>query len=489
MHSLRQKISFGYYAIVTLLMGISLFSFVELRLIEEKVLAGGLISEFFDTTLEIRRFEKNFFLYRQPADLSENRKYVRRAQTLISENRALFSVFASAPRIEWMQTALTRYAALMAEDTGQQDAKRTALLEARIRKLGQEIVALAEAIAQTKRTTLQDSVAQHRQVLLFSIVALTLAVILIGQLLSRRIAQPLKAMEENMEAIANGKLMRLDMPINDREIASLANAFNHVLRELELRHLLRSEKLASLGTMLSGVAHELNNPLSNISSSCQILLEEGDGADLALRREMLGQIDEQTIRARNIVRALLDFSRDRALGAEPLPLAPLIEETLRFLKDQIPPKATVTLALQPDLVLHGDKLRLQQAILNLVKNALEALGEAGEVRISACHLKITEQSMPLGSGAHFHAVGQCNRPGEVVEIAIRDNGVGIPADILPRIFDPFFTTREVGKGAGLGLFIVFETIEKHGGCIAVESAPGQGTTFFVRLPFTPGRQA
>lgn len=485
MNSLRQKITLGYYAVGTLIVGISLFAFVELRLIEQKILAGGLISEFFDTTLEIRRFEKNYFLYRQDADLLENRRYVSQAQRLLRENHTLMEAFASPARLVMLQDELSRYAALMGEYEvmGGSGAEG---LERRIRKLGQEIVAVAEEIARAKRTTLQSSLARHRWVLLASIAVLVAIVIAIGQFLSRRVAQPLKSMEENMEAVANGKLMRLNMPINDREIASLANAFNHVLRELELRHLLRSEKLASLGTMLSGVAHELNNPLSNISSSCQILMEEIDQADPEFRREMLGQIDEQTIRARNIVRSLLDFARDREFKAEPLHLAQLVEETLRFLKGQVPTRVAVSSEIPPDLVLQGDKQRLQQVVLNLVKNALEALEGAGEVRITATRRVLTGDAVPLGSGVHFHVLGRCKRLGEVVDIEIRDNGTGIPPEILPRIFDPFFTTKDVGKGSGLGLFVVFEIVEEHGGCIAVESEPGKGTAFLVRLPLNSG---
>ncbi|MFA5242082.1 MAG: ATP-binding protein [Sulfuricella sp.] len=484
MNSLRQKITFGYYAIGTMMVGISLFAFVELRLIEEKILAGGLISEFFDTTLEVRRFEKNYFLYRQAADMVENRRYVLHAQALLRENDEAFGAFASAPRIAGLHDGLSRYAVLMDEYelAGEADESRKEGQVARIRKLGQEIVAVAEEIARAKRSTLQTSVARYRLALLASIALLVLAVIAIGQILSRRVALPLKNMEESMEAVANGKLMQLDMPANDREIASLVNAFNHVLRELELRHLLRSEKLASLGTMLSGVAHELNNPLSNISSSCQILMEEGETADPAFRNELLGQIDEQTIRARNIVRSLLDFARDREFKIEPLNLAQLIEETLRFLRGQVTAQIALTVEVPAGLVLQGDKQRLQQVFLNLVKNALESLEGAGEVRISAVLREDASASPPLGSGAHFHLLGRCENRGAVVDIGIRDNGSGIPAVTLPRIFDPFFTTKDVGKGSGLGLFVVFEIIEEHGGCIAVESEPGKGTAFLIRLP-------
>ena len=290
-----------------------------------------------------------------------------------------------------------------------------------------------------------------------------------------------------MEAVANGNLTRLNMPIDDREIASLANAFNHVLRELELRHLLRSEKLASLGTMLSGVAHELNNPLSNISSSCQILMEEIDQADPEFRREMLGQIDEQTIRARNIVRSLLDFARDREFKAEPLHLARLVEESLRFLKGQTPPRVAVSLEIPPDLVLQGDKQRLQQVVLNLVKNALEALEGAGEVRITAARRKLTGDAVPPGSGIHFHVLGRCKSLSEVVDIEISDNGMGIPPEILPRIFDPFFTTKEVGKGSGLGLFVVFQIIEEHGGCTDIYGGPSGKAETILGKALVPRR--
>ena len=162
MNSLRQKITYAYYAVGTLIVGMSLFAFVELRLIEEKILAGGLISEFFDTTLEVRRFEKNFFLYRQAADLAENRRYVLHAQALLHGSREAFDTFASPARIAGLDDGLNRYTALMVEyeRVGEASAVRVAELEVRIRKLGQEIVVVAEEIARTKRTTLQTSVAR-----------------------------------------------------------------------------------------------------------------------------------------------------------------------------------------------------------------------------------------------------------------------------------------------------------------------------------------
>jgi len=487
MNSLRQKIIFGYYAIGALIVGLSLFAFVELRLIEGKVLAGERVSEFFDATLEIRRFEKNYFLYRQSADAAENAAYVARAQRLLQDNFADFSSLTEAARVVVLRDALGRYSRLMAEYAQLPGAAQSEALEGLIRKAGKEVVTIAEEIARAERKRLQSSLERHRYSLIVSIVVLILLVIAIGRVLSRMVARPLKQMEESMEAVANGRRDQIDIPSDDREIVSLTHAFNHVLQELELRqkHLVRSEKLASLGTLLSGVAHELNNPLSNISSSCQILMEEGEGADPEFGREMLAQIDEQTIRARNIVRSLLDFARDREFKRETLPLAGLIAETLRFVKGQVPSRVAVVTDIPADIEILGDKQRLQQVFLNLIKNALEALEGAGEIVIRAVRRGAAKNDEAPG---RFKFLAQCNPAEEAVEIEIRDNGHGIPPEVLPRIFDPFFTTKDVGKGSGLGLFVVYEIIEEHGGCIAAESEPGKGTAFHIRLPLNKAEE-
>jgi signal transduction histidine kinase len=154
-------------------------------------------------------------------------------------------------------------------------------------------------------------------------------------------------------------------------VLSLTNAFNKMLRELELRqrHLVQSEKLASLGTLLSGVAHELNNPLSNISSSSQILSEEFDDGNREFKKELIAQINDQTDRARNIVRSLLEFSRDKEFKKQQLSLNGLLEETIRFVKGQMTGNVSVQIAVPADLMIVADKQRIQQVLLNLLKNA------------------------------------------------------------------------------------------------------------------------
>ena len=477
--SLRQKIVFGYGAVALLVVGLSAFSLLEMRLLAEQITSGERIHQFFGIALEIRRFEKNYFLYGQRADLEENRAYVIEARRMLSEHGAQFAAVASQQRIGALIIALEDYDRLIsAHPPGSDDARR----EAAIRQAGKEISTAAEQWSHAERAILQTQLDRHRHWLLAAIGAVVLFVVVIGQMLAWRVARPLRELEHNMAAVAEGRLAKLDLAVEDREIASLTSAFNHVLAQLETRQgqLVRSEKLAALGTLLSGAAHELNNPLSNISTSCEILAEEiaatkvGAG-DTAFERELIGQIDAETWRARRIVRSLLDYARDRPFSREAVPLAPLVEDSLRLVRGQIPAQVSLDVAVPAELSLSGDKQRLQQAIFNLVGNALDALEGAGELRVGA---RPARGPYPPGT----LVFGQVDDKRPQVEIEVGDNGHGIAADILPRIFDPFFATKEVGRGLGLGLFIVFEIVEEHGGSIAVKSAPGQGTTFLIRLP-------
>lgn len=476
MNSLRHKIVLGYSVIGALVIALSVFSFLELRLIERKIAAGGRVAELFDASLEIRRFEKNYFLYRQPADLAENRAWIGRAHELLRSDREQLAALVEPTRLAALHGELERYGELMETYAHRAGSDP---LAADIRKSGKEIVTVAEELAGSERRALQALLDRHRRLLLGSVAGVIVLVALIGHLMARRVARPLRQMERNMEAVAAGRLKKLDMAAQDSEIASLTQAFNHVLDELETRQgqLVRSEKLAALGTLLSGVAHELNNPLSNIGTSCQILAEEGDAGDPAFRREILGQIDGETWRARRIVRSLLDYARDRQFTREALPLAALVDETLRLIRGQIPARVALAVDIPADLTLSGDKQRLQQALLNLVRNAVEAVEGAGEVRIAARAVAGACSCPP-----DRLIFGQCGKHGSMAELEIRDDGHGIAPEVLPRIFDPFFTTKEVGHGLGLGLFVVFEIVEEHGGCIAVESTLGKGTAFFLRLP-------
>ncbi|BAP55418.1 sensory transduction protein kinase [Thioploca ingrica] len=482
--SLRHKITFGYYIVVTLFIALVLLILLELRLIEPKILAEEWITAFFDTVLEIRRFEKNCFLYRQAEDCKINSEYIHQAQELLASHRIDFEQLISPQTLKTLQEELCHYAQFMnAYEKAPQEIQ-----EQKIRQMGKKLVEYAEKLTNTERFLLQNLLAKYRSNFRKFVILVIILILLVlgwGQLLSHQVARPLQQMEAGMQAIAGGKRDKLDLSSPDREIVLLTETFNRLLAELEVRqhHLVRSEKLASLGTLLSGVAHELNNPLSNISTSCQILQEELGHTDVEFQRELLAQIDEQTGRARNIVRSLLDFTHNRQFQCEPLYLHALLTETIRFIKGQLPSQVNLSLEIPTDLIVLGDKQRLQQVFLNLLKNAIAAVAERGEIQVKAIHWSGKTSPLHL---SHFSPSGSpltiTGADKEMVYLEIRDNGCGIAPAVLQRIFDPFFTTKEVGHGSGLGLFIVYEIIKEQGGYIAVDSQLGKGTTFAIWLP-------
>jgi signal transduction histidine kinase len=166
-------------------------------------------------------------------------------------------------------------------------------------------------------------------------------------------------------------------------------------------------------------------------------------------------------RARDIVKGLLEFSRAKEFERKATSLAEVVERSVRLVSSQVPAGVEITHEVPPDLSLHMDAQRMQEVLLNLLINALQALkNHEGRIAITARRDEASGQAV----------------------IAVSDTGAGIAPDDLARIFDPFFTTKEVGKGTGLGLSIVFGIVEQHQGEISVESAPGKGTSFFLRLP-------
>ena len=312
-------------------------------------------------------------------------------------------------------------------------------------------------MSRTEKRIIQATLLTSRNILIASIIFLVSAGFIVGAIFFRMFIRPLRLLEGQMKSIANGEFSFIPVVSRDRELMSLSKAFNTMLVELELRqmHLVQTEKLASLGTLLFGVAHELNNPLSNISTSCQILKEEIDEADIGYKKELLSQIESETDRAKDILRSLLDYSRSGE--KETINLKKMVAESIRFIGGEAPAKVGIDLNIPEDLSLFADKQKLQQVFLNLIKNAMEAIEGEGKVSISARKVKDT------------------------IEIKVSDTGKGMEPEMPSKIFDPFFTTKIAKKGYGLGLFVVHNIISEHGGTIDVESSPGHGTTFLIKL--------
>ncbi len=479
--SLRTKITLTHYLVGTAFIGVALFSFAELQSIEHTAETRRLMTEFFDEVRALRSAEKNLLLYRKQADFKDAQRHLQTALAQIDSERERFAELGSDVQIDAMRTELELYGPLLVEYWNTLRARPAVAreLEEGVKELRSSFVEAAEGFASAAERKLDRELGEHRWNLVASIVILTLLVIVAGQWISFRVVRPLRDMEVAMQSVGSGRLKSLSLPTRDQEIASLTRAFNHVLSQLETRQkeMVRTEKLASLGTMLSGVAHELNNPLSNISTTTQILLEELPQVDAATLQTMLGQVDGETERARRIVRSLLDFAQQRAFRLEQVALRPLVDDTLQLLVGPVLEQMVVEVDVPPGLAVAADRSRMQQVLFNLVKNAAEACGDTGRLLIRARRSEGGDDAG--GAGSHL--------PGPHLDLVVQDSGPGIDAALLPRVFDPFFTTKDVGRGTGLGLFVAHRIVSEHGGRIAVDNAPDGGARFTLCLPL-PGKE-
>lgn len=228
------------------------------------------------------------------------------------------------------------------------------------------------------------------------------------------------------------------------------------------REVQQAEKLAAVGQLAAGIAHQIGTPLNVISGSAEYLMMEGGEKG---RMPELDVIVAQTERIAKLIQQLLNFARPARLQLEALDLNGLLQDVLGLAEPQIAKeRIQVVSDLSPDLPkLRGDPNQLEQAFLNIVVNAWHAMSEGGI-------LTITTRVKGQGAG---------DRGGPAIEVTIADTGCGIPPENLDRIFDPFFSTKGVGKGTGLGLAISRRIIEDHGGRVRVASTPGRGTGFTV----------
>ena len=264
--------------------------------------------------------------------------------------------------------------------------------------------------------------------------------------------------------------MTVRVPVFGRgELATLGRSFNEMVATLRdaREELLRKEKLASVGQLAAGVAHEINNPLGTILLYADSMRREIAADDP--RQADYKMIIDETMRCKRIVGDLLNFARQRQLTVRPTDLNALIKKTLEDLSIQPQFQAIrMTLDLDPDLPLvEVDESQIRQVFLNLIANAVDAMKEKGRLWVRSRRVA-----------------------GGMVELAFQDTGPGIPPGQLKEIFTPFFTTKPVGKGTGLGLSIVYGIIKMHQGQIGVDSKTGQGATFVITLPIKqPGRRA
>ncbi|MCX6825928.1 MAG: ATP-binding protein [candidate division Zixibacteria bacterium] len=329
-----------------------------------------------------------------------------------------------------------------------------------------------------------------------------LSAIVIMTVFVRIITRPIETLVEATDKISKGDLTKIVNIVQSDEIGCLAISFNRMIESLkksqteieeynrtleekiiertsELEeaqsHLIQSEKMAAIGQLAAGVAHELNNPLGGILGYAQFTLEKMEAKelqgitekDLESYKRYLRDIEAQSRRCKTIVQNLLKFSRtSQSAESQEIDINQILQETLTFIDHQLMMKQ-IPLNIDLDKKLPkitGNPGQLQQVFTNIVINAMHASQSGSPISVSTRYLA------PLGEF-----------PG-AIEISIADHGVGIPVENLKKIFEPFFTTKEIGKGTGLGLSVSYGIIKEHGGEIRVRSKPGEGSVFIIIMP-------
>ncbi len=335
----------------------------------------------------------------------------------------------------------------------QEEHGRAQLVVTRIQDLTRELVERFEVSIRAVRADVEDVERRTRLMHLALLLAAPLVAVAMSVAIARSIAAPVAKLEQGAARIAAGDLETRIEVRGAPELEALARRFNAMtaaVREHQDR-LVESEKLAGIGRLAAGVAHEINNPLGVILGYAKLLKKKCDGSMV----EDLAVVEEETLRAKEIVDGLLDLSRPLPAGAEPVDLRALSDEVVSRLGDaRLLDGVRVSVDGRATAPGHPEKLR--QVLVNLVRNAAEAAGAGGRV-----------------------AVRLAERDG-AAEVAVEDSGPGIPADQRGRLFEPFFTTKP--RGTGLGLAVSRAIARAHGGELAADAAEAGGARFALRLP-------
>jgi len=324
-------------------------------------------------------------------------------------------------------------------------------------RFGYSLAGLADRLLQLKRKSLALTVSAAA-VMIFLVFAA-----------SRVMTRPIRRLVGALDSVRLGKLEPIPLPERHDELGDLQNSYRMMVnrlaqekteRERTQELLARTEKMATVGTLAAGIAHEINSPLTGSMHSVHALVS---GTLPAEKRDRYLQVlGEGLERIRRAVSQLLDYSTVHVTNIVDCDLSVLVTKTVGFLEYQISRNRIEVENRLPPLVLRADAHKMEQVLVNLVLNAVGA--------------------MPRGGRLAFRHIEE----GLFLTLVVSDTGEGIPKENLERIFEPFFTTKGNGEGTGLGLAVCRKIIEQHGGKISVSSRPGEGTEFHISLPFAGG---
>jgi two-component system, NtrC family, sensor kinase len=467
--TIRFRIILSFLLIFCFSFGITIGSMIFFSRLNAKFEFFIYAKNFASEVQEALRYEKNFFLYDSKSDLYDALGSIHSASNLLTGAPDEIRSIVKHNDFKLLTEDLENYEQLLNQLTtkfsapGPQQNPRDAELENLLRLRGHRILSLASDLVNRERQEVRNATRSYMLTAIFLMGINFLAMIWVATELTRQILQPLGRAVKYTQRFAAGDFTPITPQRKYRdEFTDLAIAINHMMYEVKEKQeqLVQSRKMAAVGTLTSGIAHELNNPLNNISLTTEALIDGMGDYSEEQKLRMLQEIFTQVERASGTVRNLLDFTRTE-YRLEPINIQGLIQASLKLVNNELQiNNIEVETDFAPDLAnVRGNFPDLQQVFLNLFLNSIQAMPNGGKLSIS---VRFDND--------------------KYLRTDVKDTGCGIPKENLDRIFEPFFTTKEVGKGTGLGLSVIYGVIEKIGGHIKVDSELGQWTKFSVYLP-------
>jgi signal transduction histidine kinase len=491
---IREKLFLGFGLYLFFAVAFGVLAYKDLNMISTHLLHLETADDITNTLLEVRRYEKNYLLYGDPGSLEDIGMYLTALKNAIAKISDEAERNIGEEHVAKMMRSIAEYEdhigslgkirseqeRFRREDGGGADKR---LLDLRheerakveqLRGVAREIQVYVAENAQAERSDI-DRILKVSSILL--IITVGLIVVLgsvINSKLARSIVTPIRNLERITKKITRGDFSESIVVKGHDEISSLAESFNqmedkldHAMNALEdtikqlqekQSQLVEAEKLAGIGKLAAGIAHEINNPLTSVLTFSNLMLEQCPPDDP--RYDKLKLMARETDRARTIVRQLLNFGRESVIKPVKINInQPVTEIAESLIAQEAFTDIELSLKLADNLPeVYADPAQVGQVVLNILLNAIHAIAPPGRIEVT------TRQA------------------GKSVEVIFTDSGKGIPEEHLRKIFDPFFSTKAATKGTGLGLAVSYGIIKKHGGEISVASIVGTGTTFTVRMP-------
>ncbi|HTZ18761.1 MAG TPA: ATP-binding protein [Dissulfurispiraceae bacterium] len=456
---IENKIQLSYFFNVAFIVMIGFFAFQNMNQVLAKLRFVEISDDLNATFLEMRIAEKNFLLYDDEKWLVSIHENIKDSMKSIDTTREDLIRVIGDNNLQLLKSYLDEYSTVI--DELDKTHGKDPGLKTELSSVGRKLRDFFKTKTQLERNRVNEIISNAKRLLFISFLCILFLSIVLGRLVSKKISISLRDIERVAMSIAEGNFRKIEDGKSKDEFGSVILAINRMSDELRNKEeeIIQAKKLASLGVLTAGVAHELTNPLNNISMITQNYLDLYDFIDKEKRLSLIARAYEETKRMEDVVKNLLDFSKSREAKLKRADINEIVRKSVRLMQNTLDiTNIDSKLLLNKGLPqVYVDEHQIEQVMVNLIANSVQAMSPGGILTVET------------------KAAGEAT-----VVIRVQDTGQGIPPEYLPNIFDPFFSTKS--SGTGLGLSVSYGIIKNHNGNIKVDSTVSVGTTFTIELP-------